>query len=101
MGFAFTVYDYDNKPAVYYISDYKVSDIKEIFVSIISGDETGFIMMWDGTIYDFDASKTRTMNFDDGGYSIIDKEDIVKWIKFKTLKNSRETVSYVRQRKWG
>lgn len=101
MGFAFTVYDYDNKPAVYYISDYKVSDIKEIFVSIISGDETGFIMMWDGTIYDFDASKTRTMNFDDGGYSITDKEDIVKWIKFKTLKNSRETVSYVRQRKWG
>ena len=101
MGFAFTVYDYDNKPAVYYISDYKVSDIKEIFVSIISGDETGFIMMWDGTIYDFDASKTRTMNFDDGGYSIIDKEDIVKWIKFKTFKNSRETVSYVRQRKWG
>ena len=101
MGFAFTVYDYDNKPAVYYISDYKVSDIKEIFVSIISGDETGFIMMWDGIIYDFDASKTRTMNFDDGGYSIADKEDIVKWIKFKTLKNSRETVSYVRQRKWG
>lgn len=101
MGFAFTVYDYDNKPAVYYISDYKVSDIKEIFVSIISGDETGFIMMWDGIIYDFDASKTRTMNFDDGGYSITDKEDIVKWIKFKTLKNSRETVSYVRQRKWG
>ena len=101
MGFAFTVYDYDNKPAVYYISDYKVSDIKEIFVSIISGDETGFIMMWDGIIYDFDASKTLTMNFDDGGYSITDKEDIVKWIKFKTLKNSRETVSYVRQRKWG
>ena len=101
MGFAFTVYDYDNKPAVHYISDYKVSDIKEIFVNIISGDETGFIMMRDGTIYDFDASKTRTMNFDDGGYSITDKEDIAKWVKFKALKGSRETVSYVRQRKWG
>lgn len=45
MGFAFTVYDYDNKPTVHYVSDYKISDIKEIFVSIISGDETGFIMM--------------------------------------------------------
>ena len=101
MGFAFTVYDYGNKPTVYYISDYKVSDIKEIFVNIISGDETDFIMMWDGTIYDFDASKTRTMNFDDGCYSITDKEDIAKWIKFKALKGSRETVSYVRQRKWG
>lgn len=101
MGFAFTVYDYDNKPAVYYISGYKISDIKEIFVSIISGDETGFIMMRDGTIYDFDASKTRTMHFDDGDYSITDKEDIEKWIKFKALKGSHETVSYVRQRKWG
>ena len=101
MGFAFTVYDYDNKPAVHYISGYKVSDIKEIFVNIISGDETGFIMMWDGTIYDFEASKTRTMNFDDGGYSITDKKDIERWIKFKALKGSCETVSYVRQRKWG
>ena len=101
MGFAFTVYDYSNKPAVHYISDYKVSDIKEIFVNIISGDETGFITMWDGTIYDFDASKTRTMDFDDGCYFITDKEDIAKWIKFKALKGSRETVSYVRQRKWG
>ena len=101
MGFAFTVYDYDNKPSVHYISDYKISDIKEIFVNIISGDETGFIIMQDGIIYDFDASKTRTMNFDDGCYSITDKEDIAKWIKFKALKGSCETVSYVRQRKWG
>ena len=100
MGFVFTVYDYDNKPTVHFISDYKISDIKEILVNVISGDETGFIMMQDGTIYDFDASKTRRMGFDDGNYSVTDKEDIEKWIKFKPLKDSCETVSYVRQRKW-
>lgn len=101
MSFAFTIYDYDNKPTVHYVNDYKVSDIKEIFINIISGDETGFIMMQDGTIYDFDASKNRVMNFDDGGYFITNKEDIEKWIKFKALKGSCETVSYVRRRKWG
>lgn len=58
--------------------------------------------MQDGTIYDFDASSDRTIDFDDGSYIIEEKENIEKWLNFKpTKKESRLILSYVRQDKWG
>ena len=57
--------------------------------------------MSDGTVYSFDASDNRIMSFDDGCYTINEKEDIEKWFSFKpTEKESHSTLSYVRQTKW-
>lgn len=102
MGFDFTIYDYDNRETVCHVKKYNLSDVKEIFVWVVSGDETGDLTMQDGTIYDFDASGNRVINFDDGSYIVEGKENIEKWFNFKpTEKESHLTLSYVRQDKWG
>lgn len=102
MGFDFTIYDYDNREIVCHVEGYNISDIKEIFVWIISGDETGDLTMQDGTIYDFDASGNRIIDFNDGSYIVKGKENIEKWLNFQpTEKESHLTFSYVRQEKWG
>lgn len=102
MGFDFTIYDYDNREIVCHVEGYNISDIKEIFVWIISGDETGDLTMQDGTIYDFDASGNRIIDFNDGSYIVKGKENIEKWLNFQpTEKESLLTFSYVRQEKWG
>lgn len=102
MGFDFTIYDYDNRETVCHVKKHNLSDVKEIFVWVVSGDETGDLTMQDGTIYDFDASGNRVINFDDGSYIVEGKENIEKWFNFKpTEKESHLTLSYVRQDKWG
>lgn len=102
MGFEFTVYDYDDQGTVCHVKGHDMSDVKAIFVNVISGDETGDLLMSDGTIYSFDASDNRIMSFDDGGYIINKKEDIEEWLNFKpTEKELHKTLSYVRQEKWG
>ena len=35
------------------LKKHNLSDVKEIFVWVVSGDETGDLTMQDGTIYDF------------------------------------------------
>ena len=102
MGFEFTIYDYSNRETVCHVKKHNLSDVKEIFVWVVSGDETGDLLMSDGTVYSFDASDNRIMSFDDGCYAINEKEDIEKWFSFKpTEKESHSTLSYVRQTKWG
>lgn len=102
MGFDFTIYGYDNRETVCHVKKHNLSDVKEIFVCVVSGDETGDLTMQDGTIYDFDASGNRVINFDDGSYIVEGKENIEKWFNFKpTEKESHLTLSYVRQDKWG
>lgn len=102
MGFDFIIYDYDNQETVCHVKEHNLSDVKEIFVWIISGDETGNLTMQDGTIYDFDASNGRIIDFNDGSYIVEGKENIEKWFNFQpTEKESHLTFSYVRQEKWG
>lgn len=102
MGFDFTIYNYDNRETVCHVKKHNLSDVKEIFVWVVSGDETGDLTMQDGTVYDFDASGNRVINFDDGSYIVEGKENIEKWFNFKpTEKESHLTLSYVRQDKWG
>ena len=102
MGFDFTIYDFGNRETVCHVKEHNLSDVKEIFVWVVSGDETGNLTMQDGTIYDFDASDDRIVDFNDGSYTIKGKEDIEKWLNFKpTEKEFHSTLSYVRQEKWG
>lgn len=79
-----TIYDYDDKEVQVEVPD---KEIKEIFVHVLSGDETGLIEFADGTSIHFDASNCRMMSFDDGCYSV-EGEDIEKWLNFEPNKNS-------------
>lgn len=73
------IYDYDDKVREVEISDDK--HIKYINVCILSGDETGYVIFEEGGFIDFDASNSRVMTFDDGGY-IVDGDNIQKWINW-------------------
>ena len=102
MGFDFVIYDYENQKTICHVEGYDISDIKEIFILIVTGDETGSLTMQDGTVYDFDASDNRFADFNDGSYTVEGKENIEKWLNFEpTEKESHLTLSYVRQSKWG
>lgn len=102
MGFDFVIYDYKNQKTICHVEGYDISDIKEIFIWIVTGDETGSLTMQDGTVYDFDASDNRFADFNDGSYIVEGKENIEKWLNFQpTEKESHLTFSYVRQGKWG
>lgn len=86
-----TIYDYADKTKEITLPD---KEIAEIFVSILSGDETGFVKFTNGTKIKFDASDDRITDYYDGMYTI-EGEDIKKWIDFKP--SSNRTVSYERQ----
>ena len=72
------VYDYNNKPTYIPIPD---KEIKEIYVNVQSGDETGTITFQDGESIHFDASSNRTYSYDDGDYTVTG-DNIQKWIDF-------------------
>lgn len=87
------IYDYANEPTEITVPDDKV--ISEIFVHILSGDETGYIEFTDGTHIDFDASNSRIMGFEDGCYTVTG-ENIQKWIDFD-VDECDGTISYARE----
>lgn len=86
------IYDYNNNAEMVEIPDGK--KIKSIDVTILSGDETGYISFTDGTRKEFDASDCRMMSFDDGSYTVSSKK-IDEWINWKPrgLTNSYERQS--------
>lgn len=85
------IYDYDNKEKEIALPD---KEITEIFVSVLSGDETGYVKFEDGTDVHFDASDCRFMDFNDGYYSV-EGENIQKWLDFKP--SGTRTASYERR----
>ena len=88
-----TIYDYDDKQVQVEIPD---KEIVEIFVHVISGDETGWIEFVDGTRIHFDASNCRMIGYDDGCYCVKGK-DIEKWLNFEPNKEDLFCFSYDRQ----
>ena len=88
------IYDYDNKEVIIELPD---KEIKEVFVNVLSGDETGEVEFVDGTTIDFDASKERIMDFCDGYYTV-SGGDIEKW--FNYVPSGKGTISYERQNKF-
>jgi hypothetical protein len=76
------VYDYGDGAKEITLPD---KEISLICITILSGDETGFVRFSDGETIWFDAIAGRGMRlhtFYDGQY-IVDGEDIQKWIDFK------------------
>lgn len=86
-----TIYDYRNDVKEVTLPD---KEIVKIYISILSGDETGYIRFIDGKKIRFDASDSRIASYYDGGYTV-EGEDIKKWIDFKPSDN--RTASYERR----
>ena len=87
----FKIYDFNNAEKIIELPD---KEIKTIFVTILSGDETGYVAFADGSIIEFDASSCRFMNFYDGSYVVMG-EDIDRWINYVPTTN--RTISYKRR----
>ena len=77
------IYDYANKEVLIEVPRKK---IKSIFVHVLSGDETGKIIFMGGSSALFDASKSRTVSFDDG-YYVVNGEKIKKWLEYTPNKD--------------
>ena len=90
-----TVYDWSNEPKFIDVPAKSIDDIASIYICVLSGDETGYINLKDGTSIDFDASDDRCMTYYDGDYMVSDPEDIKKWIEFKP--DDSHTISYTRR----
>lgn len=91
-----TIYEFDNERKIITVPD---KEIKEIWVNVQSGDETGTITFQDGEEIEFDASDYRFISYDDGSY-VVTGDNIQKWIDFVPL---HKTFSYERMRavrKW-
>ena len=68
------LYQYDEEPTIFEnVGD--IEDIKDIFISVVSGDEIAFINYKDGTNRTFDSSTSRFLDFCDGGYTIYVRSD--------------------------
>ena len=87
-----TVYDYDDRPTTIQLPDKK---IRLLHVTVLSGDETGYVQFEDDTIQEFDASDCRIQSFYDGSYTVIDKEELAKW--FDWVPEVKEFLSYERK----
>jgi len=77
-----TIYDYANNPIEVYVPVKSVKGIKGIFVHVLSGDETGFVLLKHGKHILFDASDCRKLDYDDGSY-FVKRQNVEKWLNFK------------------
>ena len=85
------IYDYNNNIEMVEIPDNK--KIESINVTVLSGDETGYIFFTDGTRKRFDASNCRMTSFYDGSYTVPSSK-VNDWINWKPY---GFTYSYNRQ----
>lgn len=89
------IYDFNDAHKEVELPDKKIS---EIFVEVLSGDETGFVKFEDGGMVEFDASDCRCHDFHDGFY-LVTGEAIQKWLSYEPT--DKETNSYRRQNLFG
>lgn len=90
-----SVYDYCDQEKKIKLPVDSVDEISEIWVEVLSGDETGEFKLKNGETVPFDASDDRCMTFFDGCYSVVEKENIESWINWQP--ESACTNSYQRQ----
>lgn len=92
-----TIYDYDDRAKEIEIPANDVKDIDLIVVTVLSGDETGEVILKNGECVYFDAFSEglRNMNFYDGTYIVRKTKKLKQWLDFKP--SGERTASYERQ----
>lgn len=91
----FNIYNYADQPVEIETQN---KPIEEIFVQILSGDETIIVTYADGSEDDFDADDTRITSYDDGFY-VVTKQHLKEWMNWKPQKGEK-CYSYHRQRQF-
>lgn len=91
----FNIYDYADQPIEIETQD---KPIEEIFVQILSGDETIVVTYADDDEDEFDSSNDRIESYNDGFY-IVTKEFLDEWMNWKP-QEGETCYSYRRQRQF-
>ena len=96
-----TVYDYKNREVEVELPIDSISDIATVYVRILSGDETGYVVFKNGKSVRFDSCDFRLTGYDDGDYELTDPELIKVWIEYDPKNGERDSCvnSYDRQYK--
>lgn len=94
-----TIYDWNNQARQCKLSK-PISEIKEIVVVVLSGDEVIEVRFKDSSTEFYDASDDRAFGFRDGTYTV-PEEDIERWMQAADKVSSDLTISYHRMsRRW-
>lgn len=88
-----TVYDYKNREVEVELPVDSISDITAVYVRVLSGDETGYIVFKNGKSARFDSSDCRRNGSDDGDYELTDPKLIKMWVDYNP--NTGERYSYI------
>lgn len=91
----FNIYDYADQPIEIETQD---KPIEEIFVQILSGDETIVVTYADDDEDEFDSANNRIESYNDGFY-IVTKEFLDEWMNWKP-QEGETCYSYHRQRQF-
>lgn len=91
----FNIYDYADQPIEIETQD---KPIEEIFVQILSGDETIVVTYADDDEDEFDSANDRIESYNDGFY-IVTKEFLDEWMNWKP-QEGETCYSYRRQRQF-
>ena len=84
--------DYSNKSFEYDIGE--LSDIIQINLEIISGDEILHVVYKDNSTAVFDPAPDRILDFYDGGYTLYDKVAGLNKLNDKNWLNREDSYSY-------
>lgn len=91
----FNIYDYADQPVEIETQN---KPIEEIFVQILSGDETIVVTYADNDEDEFDSSNDRITSYNDGFY-VVSKQHLNEWMNWKPQKGEK-CYSYHRQRQF-
>lgn len=93
--------DYDNRKVTTPINLECLDTVKEIWISVVSGDEIANIELLDGIELVFDSGKGRLIDFFDGNYLLYSKEDNTNRIdEFLRRKDSYTIISKDLEEEW-
>lgn len=90
-----TIYDYNSNAVEVEIPAKTVDDIDLIDITVLTGDETGKVILKNGDTIHFNASDHRLVDYYDGSYCVQGSERIKQWLEFKPT--YVKTASYERQ----
>ena len=90
-----TIYDYNNNAVELEIPANTVDEIELIDITVLSGDETGKVILKNGDTIHFYASDNRLIDSYDGHYSVRGSKKIKQWLEFKPT-HSKTLASYER-----
>ena len=88
-----TIYDFTNAKRKIKIPAESVEDIDFIQITVLSGDETGIVLLKNGNIIHFDASDCRVRDFHDGSYCVVETEKIKQWLEYKPTHTDADAAS--------